>query len=191
MKYTHDYNKSNGIAYFTNISTPMDSHDIDFLIDVNKASSSPVRVCLCINNEYNVCTHQRYIQEVKKGETLSVSLVAVDQIGQPVNAIIQTSLTFTESGLAEGQLAKKIPAKRTDLTFNVVSPHNSENLTIYASDGPCKDADLSSAIIEIHFLPCSCPVGLQVSGMNSTYCKCVCHNNISQYMNTVTATLDH
>ena len=38
------------------------------------------------------------------------------------------------------------------------------------------------ATIEINFLPCSCPIGLQVSGMNSTNCTCECHNDISQYI---------
>ena len=36
--------------------------------------------------------------------------------------------------------------------------------------------------MEIHLLPCSCPVGLQVSRMNSTNCTCECHSNISRYM---------
>ena len=161
-----------GIAYFMNVA-----------FDSNlSVSSLPVRVCLCINKQYNDCTHQSNDQEVKKGETFTHSVVAVDQTGQPVSATIQTSLHFTESGLAEGQLANKIPAKCTDLTFNVISPHDSENLTIYASDGPCKDADLSSAKIEISFLPCSCPIGLQVSGKNDTNCTCECHSDISQYV---------
>ena len=145
-------------------------------------SSLPVRVCLCINKQYNGCTYQSNIQEVKKGEIFTHSVVAVDQIGQPVSATIQISLQFTGSGVAEGQLARKIHSACTNLTFNVISPHNSENLTLYASDGPCKDAEVSRAKIEIHFLPCSCPIGLQVSGLNNTNCTCECHNDISQYM---------
>ena len=77
---------------------------------------------------------------MKTGETFTQSVVAV---GQRVNAIIWTSLHFTESGLAEDQLARKIPAKCTNLTFNIVSPHYFEILTLYASDGSYKDADLS------------------------------------------------
>ena len=88
--------------------------------------------------------------EVKKGETFTQSVVAVDHVGQPVNAIIRTSLHFTESGLAEGQLARKIPAKCTNLIFNIVSPHYFEILTLYASGGPCKDADLSRVTIQIY-----------------------------------------
>ena len=68
------------------------------------------------------------------------------------------------------------------MTFNVVSPHDSEILSLYALDGPCKDAELSSATVEIHFLPCNCPIGLQNLRMNSTNCTCDCHSDISQYM---------
>ncbi len=67
------------------------------------------------------------------------------------------------------------------MTFNAVSSYNSESLTLYASNGPCRDADLSRPTIEIHFLPCSCLIGLQVSGRNSTNCTCDCNNHISQY----------
>ena len=172
--------KSNGIAYFTIVSTAYHDTDRDLLID--KVSSSPVRVCLCIDSEYDNCTNQHYYTRVKKGETLPLSLVAIDQIGHPVNATIQASLTFTESGLAEGQLARIVSAKCTDLAFNIISLHSLENLTIYASDGPCKDTAPSSAIVEIHFLPCSCPIGLQVLGKNATNCTCECHSNISRYM---------
>ena len=52
---------------------------------------------------------------VKKGEPFTLSVVAVDQIGRTVSAThtIQIALYFTESGLAEGQLARKIPAECT------------------------------------------------------------------------------
>ena len=162
--------KGNGESYFKDVSTD----------DTTSISSLPVRVCLCISNEHN-CNLINNI-EVKKGETFTFSVLAVDQVGQPVNGNIQTSLHFTESGLAEGQLARRIRAECTDLTFNVISPHNIENLTLYASDGPCNDADLSRIAVEIRFLPCSCPIGLQISGINSTNCTCECHNDISLYV---------
>ena len=112
-----------------------------------------------------------------------MSLVAVDQVDQPVNATIQTFLNSTESGLSEGQLAKNIFTKCTNLTFNVFSPHDSDTLALYVSDGPCRNAKLSTATVEIHFLPCSCPIGLQIdSRMYKTNCTCECHHNISKYM---------
>ena len=171
-----------GLAYFKTISVPTyeigDREEV-FIASNISISSGPVKMCLCIKNEHN-CSHQARI-EVKKGEAFNVSLVAVDQIEQPVTAIIHASLKFPQSGLAEGQLTTEIQGECTDLTFNVVSPHNYENLTIYALDGPCKDAQLSTRIIEINFLPCSCPIGFQVSGKVEINCTCDCHSDISQY----------
>ena len=175
--------RGNGIAYFKNVSTPTYYYYNYNVINTNlSVSSDPVRVCRCFNaDQNNDCDHQ-YYTEIKKGQTFTLSVIAVDQNGQPISATIQTSLHFTESGLAEGQLARRIPAKCTNLTFNVVSRHVSENLSLYASDGPCKDAEFSRATIQINFLPCSCPIGLQESGMNNTNCTCDCHSDISQYV---------
>ena len=192
-----------GSTYFKNVSTSVYYNITAIVVIPNKdgsptslavyeeilitnfsISSSPVGVCLCVNNVHD-CTHQENIQ-AKKGEMFSLSLVAVDQVGKPVDAIIQTSLNFTESGISEGQLTREIPAQCTDLSFNVVSPHDSETLILYASDGPCKDAELSRRAVEIKFLPCSCPVGLQISlsskTENQTNCTCECHSDIRQYV---------
>ena len=49
------------------------------------------------------------------------------------------------------------------------------------SIGPCKDADLSRRVIKVHFLPCSCPIGFQISGNIEINCTCDCHSNIIQY----------
>ena len=164
--------EGNGESYFKDVS----------IIENTSISSLPVRVCACVSNQPN-CSHQNHI-EVEKGQIFTLSVVAVDQVGQPVSAIIQASLQFSESGLAEGQLAREIPADCTNLPFNLVSSHNDETLTLYASDGPCKDAELSSAKVDIQFLPCNCPIGLQVSGINSTNCtmSCECHSDIDEYV---------
>ena len=172
-----------GITYFNKVST----------VKHSSIFSEPVRVCICTKNisDYQ-CSLQKSHIDVRKGKTFNVSLVAVNQIFQPLNANIQASIFSTGSGLAEGQLNRRIPAHCTNLTFNIFSPHESENLTLYASDGPCKDAEHSRTTIEVHFLPCSCPVGLQVAGTNDSNCTCECHRNISQYMkkcNSQTASL--
>ena len=171
---THDNGdiQVDGIAYFQNVSIASNI----------SISSQPVRICFCTNYS-SECTYQKRV-DTKKGEVFTVLISAVDQMSQPINASIQAFLHFTESGLAEGQLSRKISAGCTNLTFNAVSPHDSETLTLYASDGPCKDAELSRAIVEIHFLPCICLIGLQVSGTKKTNCTCECHSNITEYMKT-------
>ena len=170
---SYDKDRGVGIAYLKDVSI------IDNISD-NSISSEPVRVCLCTNNTIN-CTSQSSHIKIKKGQTFTVSLVAVDQVNHSVNATIQTSLKFSGSGLAEGQLNREIPAECTELTFNVVSPEKSEILSLYASNGPCNNVNLSIATVEIDFRPCSCRIGLQVSD-SETNCSCECHSNISQYV---------
>ena len=174
---THDDRDAqvNGMAYFKNVSTTAGT--VTFSI-----SSNPVRICICTNHTVSTeCTDRHYV-EARKGEAFTVSLVAIDQVGQPTNAIVQAFLRFTESGLAEGQLNTKVPAECTNVTFSVMSPHDTETLTLYASDGPCKYAELSKATVQINLLPCSCQIGLQVSGTDNTNCTCECHRDINEYM---------
>ena len=83
-----------GINYFRMISNTTNTDTV--------VSSLPVKVCLCGNKHIN-CTDKHQV-EVRKGHSFTVSVSAVDQIGKTVNGTIQTSLNFTESGLAEGQL---------------------------------------------------------------------------------------
>ena len=170
-----EYDKHVGVDYLK---------DVSFIdnITIISVSSKPVRVKFCQQPKNAInCTSQN--RSIEKGKPFKVLLMAVDQMDQPVNATIQTSLKFTGSELLDGQL-NKIPAECTELTFNVVSSDKSETLSLYASDGPCKNAELSAAKIEINFLPCSCPIGLQVSERNETNCiiSCECHSHIRPYV---------
>ena len=162
------YNQS-GIDYFSDSAefTP------------NTITSRPIQVCFCFN-DYPDCSYlEPDRREVKKGQLFMVSLVAVDQVGRPVRASIQSSLKFSPSGLAEGQLFQRVTNSCTDLTFNVFSANRIEELSLYA-DGPCKDAELSKRIVRIRFLPCTCPIGFQPQAFNDTICECKCHRTISQ-----------
>ena len=165
-----------GVTYFRNVSTEIKSSSI---------SSYPTRVCQCISNHPNCSYQQQQSIKIKKGQTFSVSIVAVDQIGQPVDATIQSILRFNGSGLAEGQLTRSIPGECTTLTFSIVSPQDHEVLSLYASNGPCNNADLSTLSLEIVFLTCNCPIGFQPSRMNADSeinCTCECHESIRRYM---------
>ena len=169
---TSIYSKG-GADYFKDITTE---------VTLNSTSSRPTQVCLCSKYHPNCSHQQQYPILVKKGQIFRVTLIGVDQAGHPVDATIQSSLNFSESGLEEGQLTRKIPSQCTALSFSIVSRHDTEKLTLYASDGPCKDADLSKRTIEIKFLPCECPISFQPSLISQTNCTCVCHSNISSYV---------
>ena len=164
--------KTNGLIHFKSAT---DSTNLSI-------SSGPVKVCHCDNEEYDCELNYTLSKSVRKGEVFTVSVVAVDQVSWPVNATIQSSLTHSESGLAEGQLSREIRDKCTDLSFSITSTHEREELSLYASDGPCRDADSSKLTYYIQFLSCECPIGFQLSETSQSNCTCDCHSNISRFV---------
>ena len=114
-----------GVDYFIKIG---DIKELDSI------SSDSVRICFCMNGQPK-CDQQPPSFRVKKGENITVQLVAVDQVNHTVpSANIRSSLNSTESGLEEGQLIQKTSSSKncTDMKFNIYSPHQSEVLTLYA-----------------------------------------------------------
>ena len=130
--------------------------------------------------------------EVGKGFLFNISLTAVDQVYRPVNATIQGHLyDSSQSNLLTGQMTQ-IPNRCTNVTFQVISPHQSEQLTLFASDGPCKDAELSTRKFGVTFLPCSCPVGFAPSNAFSgtgVLCLCTCDAQLSPYITECNTTM--
>ena len=163
-----------GVTYLQNISnnTQLDS-----------ISSQPVRVCFCNSKPEPDCSYQLPIITVKKGEAFNVSVVAVDQVNNTVDANISSSISSFNSGFGEGQQIQKLERNCTDLTYNVFSPHDSETMILFA-DGPCGSAALSTSHITIQFTDCTCPVGFQPlsNSKSSTRCECVCDSRLSPFI---------
>ena len=160
----------NGIEYLEDASS-LTSYDIVSI------SSAPVRVCPCINGKKN-CSHIPYVR-VKKGQAFSISITVSDQVGHPVNATVNSYLSSTESDLIEGQI-NFVTKTCEEVTMKILSLHDSEQLTVYASEGPCKDASLSVTTVHVHFIPCNlCPIGFQPA---DTSCDCFCHDKIKDYV---------
>ena len=149
---------------------------------VQQVSSRPVRVCMCINSHPNCFTQQHPSVTVKRGEKFAISLVAVDQLEHPVSTTIQSLLKSNASGLLEGQLTRRVAEECTNLSFNIISPKNSEQLSLYASDGPCRNAESATMTVDVHFLPCTCPIGFQPSDISEVNCTCECHDDIIPYV---------
>ena len=112
-----------------------------------------------------------------------MSVVAVDQVNNTVDANIFSYLSSFNSGFGEGQQIQKLGRNCTDLTYNVFSPHNSETINLFA-DGPCGRAALSTSHITIHFRDCTCPVGFQPlsNSKSSKRCECVCDSRLSPFI---------
>ena len=168
--------KGDGLQYLMDISTVSEN-------ETQSISSYPVQICPCVNGRQNCGYFNVYSYvEVMKGFLFNVSLTAVDQVYRPVNATIQGYLHSSQSNLLTGQVTQ-IPDRCTDVTFQIISPHQSEQLTLFASDGPCKDAELSTQKFGVTFLPCSCPIGFTPSNTsNGVLCLCTCHSQLSPYV---------
>ena len=163
-----------GVAYLQIITINAQTHSI---------SSLPVRVCFCNLEHEPDCNYQVPTIRVKKGEAFIVSVVAVDQVNNTVEANITTHVSSSDGGFGEGQQTQSVGRNCTDLTYNVFSPHDNETINLFA-DGPCGNAALSTSHVTIHFNECTCSVGFEPpsNSRTSTSCECNCDSKLSPYI---------
>ena len=148
-------------------------------------SSDAVRVEFCLNNViYPNYSHPNV--SIKKGQMFTVRLVAVDQVGNPLNATIINSFQ-SKSGngrLKAGQVEQQVGDQCTELEFNVYSQDNSAQIHIHA-DGPCGDKGVSRKTLNVIFDPCTCPIGFEPSpGPSEIDCICECAQTLKQHQIT-------
>ena len=162
-----------GVNYLQNISNA----------NINSISSQPVRVCFCNSEHEPDCSYKLPTITVKKGEAFNVSVVAVDQVNNTVDANITTSISSSEGGFGEGQQTQSVQRNCTDLTYNVFSPHDFETINLFA-DGPCGSTALSASHVTIKFTACTCPVGFQplYNSNSTTRCECICDSKLSPFI---------
>ena len=127
------------------------------------------------------CSYQLPPVRVKKGESFTLTLIALDQVRHPVNASIISFLSFPNGGFDEGQQVQTANSKCTDLVFTVFSPEEKEKVTVYA-DGPCGSNSLSARQVHIEFLNCTCLVGFEPSNRSPARCECICDIALSPYI---------
>ena len=169
-------NSVTGITYFRElISSTKFSTDI---------SSKPVRVCLCNNSNKANCTQQLHDFELHQRDTLKISVVAVDQVGSYVPAVVHSSLNV--ESLPASQTLQKIDPNCTVMDYEVPFGKVNEdyNLTLYA-EGPCADKGVSKLSITVKVLLCSCAPGLMPDDKH-TKCACICNRQdkvLLEYIN--------
>ena len=148
-------------------------------------SSDAVRVEFCLDDVISP-NYSHPNVSIKKGEMFTVSLVAVDHVGNPLNATIINSFQ-SKSGngrLKAGQVEQKVGNQCTELEYNVYSQDSSAQIHIHA-DGPCGDKGASRKTLNVIFLPCTCPVGFEPSsGPTEIDCICECDQTLKQHQIT-------
>ena len=142
-------------------------------------SSEPFRLCFCENRQPN-CSSEKPPIHVRRGESFSISVTALDQLNVSIVALVRSylvsSVNDTEKLLGNDGLLQKLDNRCSDLHYRVWSHNDIEQLVIYA-DGPCKDVGNASYTLQINFT--DCPVGFvfQID-------RCVCHPRIVKYTNS-------
>ena len=136
-------------------------------------SSEPFQVCFCLENVPN-CSYDHPNVFTKKGELFRLSIVAVDQVGNPINTTVISSFVSNNGDLNVDQARQETSTHCTELEYNVYpkGDSSSSQIEIYA-EGPCSDIGISKRILNVTFLPCTCPIGFQPIETESL-CTCVC-----------------
>ena len=163
-------------------------HDPEYLI--NNISKSDVMGLISSDGILKFCSdnvispnHTHPDVSINKGELFTVSVVAVDQVGNLLNATVSSSLS-SESGNGHfkgGQVEQQVGKQCTELEYNVYSQDNSAELHLYLyADGPCGNIEVSELSLNLTFLPCECPVGFQPTS-SQTECICECDRRLKQH----------
>ena len=188
LMYGFDYIKATTqIEQIVDYSQYARSHP-DYLI--NNISKSDVMGLISSDGILKFCSnhvvstnHSHPGVSINKGELLTVSVVVIDQVGNPVNATVSSSLS-SESGNGHfkgGQVEQQVRKQCTELEYNVYQQDNSAQLHIHLyAEGNCGyNIEVSKLTLNLTFLPCECPVGFQPSS-SPTECICECDRRLTQ-----------
>ena len=150
-------------------------------IGLDTISSHPVQMCFCRNGRPS-CYYQPESIQIEREMTLSIQLVAYDQVNNVVDATIDAFTNSSAGGLGEDQGTQLIDGICAGLNFNFFSPNSLEVLTM-TTRGPCNDTELSTKSINIE-IKCTCPIGFEISDGDEEECLCVCDSILKPYDKT-------
>ena len=151
-------------------------------IGLDTISSHPVQMCFCRDGRPS-CYYQPESIQIEREMTLSIQLVAYDQVNSVVDATIDAFTNSSAGGLGEGQGTQLVGGICAGLNFNFFSPNSLEVLTM-TTRGPCNDTELSTKSINIE-IKCTCPIGFEISDGDEEECLCVCDSVLKPYDKTV------
>ena len=151
------------------------------IIGFDSVTSHPVRICFCRGGEPD-CNYNPSLIEIKIGETIDIQIVAVDHVNHTINGIIvHASLNSTVGSVRESQDSQRTQKGCTELSYELLSKHHSEQLLLYA-EGPCGNSGISQVSVVIQILPCTCLIGFARYERDATRCVCICDPELSSYV---------
>ncbi len=145
-------------------------------------SSEPLQICYCFGDQPNCSDFQHPPVYVKKGQLFSISIIAVDQMGNPVNATVTSSVVTGSRLLNSNKALQRIRAECSFLEYSLYPDQNDRTggIELFA-DGPCNNIGVSKRTLNVVFQPCTCPIGFQ-RRETRTQCLCECDTSLLSYI---------
>ena len=138
-------------------------------------SSDPTQLCFC-NKSIIYCTETTQSRRIYPGQQVEVSVVAIDQSGVTVPALIHTTVRSGINLTVSKTISYETGENCTSGNYSVTPNNLFNQLEIYPSN---RSGDTKHLIVNITFE--SCPIGFEPS--NSTG-ECICDHRLWQYTNS-------
>ena len=138
-------------------------------------SSDPTQLCFCIMSKLN-CTEATLSRSIYPGQQVEVSVVAIDQSGSTIPALIHTTVRSGDNLTVSETISYETRINCTSRNYSVTPKNLFNQLEIYPSN---RSGDTMHLIVNITFE--RCPIGFELS--NSTG-ECICDHRIWQYTNS-------
>ena len=142
---------------------------------VYSISSDPTQLRFCNRSEWN-CTETTQLRSIYPGQQVEVSVVAIDQLGSAIPAMIHTTIRSGQILNISETISYEIGENCTSRNYSVTPKIIFNQLEFYPSN---KSGDTTHLIVNITFK--RCPIGFEKS--NSTG-ECICDNRLWQYTNS-------
>ena len=138
-------------------------------------SSDPTQLRFCNRSKLN-CTETTQSRSIYPGQQVEVSVVAIDQSGSTVPALIHTTVQSGDNLTVSETISYETGENCTSRNYSVTPNNLFNQLEIHPSN---RSGDTIHLIVNITFE--RCPIGFELS--NSTG-ECICDHRIWQYTNS-------
>ena len=138
-------------------------------------SSDPTQLCFCNRNKWNY-TETTQSRRIYPGQQVEVSVVAIDQSGSTIPALIHTAVRSGDNLIMSETISYETGENCTNRNYSVTPNNLFNQLEINPSN---RSGDTKHLIVNITFE--RCPIGFEPS--NSTG-ECICDHLLWQYTNS-------
>ena len=161
--------------------------EISNLTDLSTVSSQPARVCHCKSFEPH-CDERTSSIQIKQGEKFKISVVVVDQVKQPVETLVLSTINQSGDAFSQTRVFHWSNVSCHDLEYNVSfsNPGDTYELMIDVGNTSCEDVPFSKITVLVSVINCSCAPGFMSASIRGV-CYCVCDKQdttFSKYIQT-------